>query len=249
MNGRPTRRAAFIGTVLFCSVIARLPGLAMDNEQPLADAASRLAFMRTHMLPRWFNSESGGVILAAGPVSADDWRGGEYKAIIGELSRRVPQAAAGKSDDERLTILHDLLIDDLRQFFQTARLAPGAYRLENYHLAYAENGKIDASAYGDPPIELPSEREFTFTVTPEHLLLIRHMNTRTWQSFIEIMDAKRPYGDMGYYYIDMADALGEPPLPRDGKNNVQVTPQQEERYVRLHQQMLFAVQAFWAFAR
>jgi hypothetical protein len=96
---------------------------------------------------------------------------------------------------------------------------------------------------------MPNERQFTFTLTREHLLLIRHMNTRMWENFIEIMDAKRPYGNMGYYFIDMAAALGEPPLPRDKNNDVQPTPQQAARYVQLHRDMLFAVQAFWTYAQ
>jgi hypothetical protein len=63
------------------------------------------------------------------------------------------------------------------------------------------------------------------------------------------MDMKRPYGDMTYYFIDMADALDEPLPPRDAHNRLEFTPQQIERYVQLHREMLFAAQAFWRYAQ
>ena len=75
------------------------------------------------------------------------------------------------------------------------------------------------------------------------------MNTRMWQNVIEIMDAKRPYGDMRYYYIDMAEALGDGPLPRNKDDQPDPTPEQEKRYLDLHRSMLFAVQAFWVHAQ
>jgi hypothetical protein len=102
---------------------------------------------------------------------------------------------------------------------------------------------------GDLPILLPAERVFTFTVTDEHLKLLRHLNTREWQGIVELMDMKRPYGDMTYYFIDMATALGEPPPPRDADDEPEFTPQQIERYLQLHREMLFAAQAFWRYAQ
>jgi hypothetical protein len=65
---------------------------------------------------------------------------------------------------------------------------------------------------------------------------------------IELMDMKRPYGDMTYYFLDMADALGEPPV-RDADDEPEFPPQQTERYLQLHREMLFAAQAFWRYAR
>jgi hypothetical protein len=46
----------------------------------------------------------------------------------------------------------------------------------------------------------------------------------------------------------MAEALGEPPPPRDAHDQPEFTPQQIERYLQLHREMLFAAQAFWRYA-
>jgi hypothetical protein len=54
---------------------------------------------------------------------------------------------------------------------------------------------------------------------------------------------------MTYYFIDMADALGERLPPRDAEDTPQFTPQQINRYVQLHKEMLFAAQAFWTYAQ
>ncbi len=62
------------------------------------------------------------------------------------------------------------------------------------------------------------------------------------------MDPKRPYGDMTYFFIDMAEALGEP-VPRDDKGQAVFSSEAEQRYERLHGEMLFAVQAFWIMRR
>ena len=164
--------------------------------------------------------------------------------IYNEFLRRVPETSATDAIRERWSILRKLIIDDLTAFFATATLQPGRYELDNYHLAEARDGRIPFNTHGDAPIELPREDRFSFEVTAEQLRLIPRMNTRMWESVIEIMDAKRPYGDMMYYPIDMADALGEGSLPRDGDDNIVLTSPQEMRFVDLHRSMLFAVQAF-----
>ncbi len=53
---------------------------------------------------------------------------------------------------------------------------------------------------------------------------------------------------MSYFYIDMAEALGEP-VPRNAKGEASFAPGAVIRYSQLHGQMLFSVQAFWEHAR
>jgi hypothetical protein len=212
------------------------------TEEPLADGTARLAFMRAHVRPYWFGSEAGGICLATG---ADD---DTHARIFNELLRRVPDTAAATEMRDRWAILQNLIVDDLMVFFSSAGFAPGRYELDNYHLAVAVDGKIPFDTHGDAPIELPPSPRFSFVVTDEHLRMIPRMNTRMWQNVIEIMDAKRPYGSTGYF-VDMADAFGESPLPHDHEDNLQLTRQQEDRYLDLHRNMLFAVQAFWTYAR
>ena len=54
---------------------------------------------------------------------------------------------------------------------------------------------------------------------------------------------------MTYYFIDRSEALGEQPPPRDATNLPLYTKEQIERFLKLHREMLFAVQAFWVYAR
>jgi hypothetical protein len=206
----------------------------------LTDSASRLAELRKHLRPYWAPIEVGGIFLF--PGTNDD----ENDAFFRGLAARVP-LPAGVREDSQMSKRLDILADDVAAFLARAKLTPGPYKIDNYHLELAEDGKLHSSfSFDAPPIELPPERTFLFTVTEEHLKLLRHLNTgkRDDPPLLVLMDDKRPYGYMTDYFFDMADALGEP-VPRDADP----TPQQIERYSRLHREMLFAAQAFWTYAQ
>jgi len=214
--------------------------IVVSTDQILNDSAGRLAEMRKHLRTYWAPIEVGGIFLV--PGTDDD----ENDAFFRALAARVP-LTAGVPDHRQLSKRLDILADDVAAFLSAAKLTPGPYRIDNYHLELAEDGKLPYSfSFDEPPIELPLERTFLFTVTEEHLKLLRHLNTgaRDDPPLIELMDVKRPYGYMTYHFLDMAEALGEPE-PRDAD----FTPQQIERYSRLHREMLFAAQAFWIYAQ
>jgi hypothetical protein len=145
--------------------------------------------------------------------------------------------------------LYGTLAGEISAFFDTAKFEPGVYQLENYHREYAVDGKIRFDSDGHEDTVLPEGESFDFTVTGEHLKLLRHLNIRSWDTFIEAMDPKRPYGDMTYYFIDMSEALGEPVPPRDANRTPLYAKEQIERFLKLHREMLFCVQAFWAYAK
>lgn len=164
----------------------------------------------------------------------------------------MPEVAKEPSEEARVSIIARLLTNDVLCFFDRAELTPGRYELENYHLEYAPDGKLmyeDEDEKSGEFFTLPLEPTFLFELTGEHLKLLRHMNTRDWSGFIEAMDPKRPYGDMSYFYIDMAEALGEGPLPTGADGCAEATKEQIGRYERLHQEMLLAIQAFWRYAQ
>jgi hypothetical protein len=213
----------------------------MPTASDLSRSASRLAELRKHLRPYWSPGDAGGIFL----LGLDEQ---EHARFFEALAASAPQLAP-IAPAERPARLARILADDIGAFLTAGKLAPGPYQLDNYHLDHARDGKLTFNADGDPPIVLPAERTFSFTVTEEHLKLLRHLNTREWSGFIELMDPKRPYGDMTYYFIDMADALGEPLPPRDAHNTPEFTPQQIERYLQLHREMLFAAQAFWNYAQ
>jgi hypothetical protein len=186
------------------------------------EAANRLAYMRNHLRPYWWSTESGGVFLTTPDHAAYE----EFLLAFGRLPEIV--------DGEQGTA--ELLSNDARNFFKRAVLAPGPYELDNYHLDYARDGYLDFSACDEALTKLPIGPSFTFELTADHLKLMRHLNTRDWQGQIEAMDPKRPYGNNGNYCADMAAALGNDP------------PLKDEHYRELHREMLFAIQAFWRYA-
>ncbi len=204
--------------------------------QDPAKAAVRLAYMRMHLRPYWVPMEAGGMFLLPSMDEA------KTVAFFQDLAARMP--VPGKDSD-----MYGQLAEEVSAFFDRAKLAPGVYRLENYHQEYAVDGKIRFDADGNEDTALPEGKYFDFAVTEEHLKLLRHLNIRSWNAFIEVMDPKRPYGDMTFFYLDMSDALGEPQPPRDANNQPLYTKEQIERFLKLHREMLFCVQAFWAYAK
>jgi hypothetical protein len=143
-----------------------------------------------------------------------------------------------------------LLTDDVRTFFQTATPAAGRYTLDNYHPSDARGDELALNGVAGAA-STSAESTLTFEVTGEHLSLMRHLNVRNLRYFsirsdctaIAVMDPKRPYGDMTYFYLEMVDALGES-LPRDVAGEPAPSPEQIQRLDRLHSEMLFAVRAF-----
>ncbi|MBW6421165.1 hypothetical protein KX729_06895 [Rhizobium sp. XQZ8] len=199
--------------------------------------ADLIEALRTRMHPYWNPTEAGGIYLLG--VMNDDEANG---AVLSELLSLHP--AIDAQDPYRWEFLAHALANTARHFFKTYEIRPGSYKIDNYHAAVAENGVLKLNSWGDAVIKVPTETGFMFTITPEHLSLIRSMNTWAAGAYVELMDCKRPYGDMTYYYIDMAIALGEA-VPRDDNGKPAFSPEAQDRYESLHAEMLFAVQAFW----
>jgi hypothetical protein len=199
--------------------------------------AAQLSYLRAHTRPYWTPAEAGGVYLLG---SLDEKENNHiFEPVLGPME--------GESDKVQRDKVNKLA-DAIGHFFETAQLKPGSYELDNYHLDYATRGKLAFDADGHPATVLATGKRFRFTVTDTHLKLIRHLNTRSWHGIVELMDPKRPYGDFTYYYADMADALGEP-VGHNAAGEVNLPPAAVERYIRLHRDMLFAIQAFWTYAK
>jgi hypothetical protein len=214
-----------------------------SNPAALEDASQRLAYMRTHLHPFWTPMEAGGIFLLAAIDDAINER------IFRDLISSVPLTAAGaKAGTPDWGLLATVLAADVSGFLHTATLTPGPYQLDNHHLSYSTDGKLAFDSNGNAPTPISAEPAFTFHVTADHLALLRHLNTRSWQGMIEVIDPKRPYGNSTYYYLDMADALGDA-LTQNAAGKVEATPEQIGRFQQLHREMLFAVQAFWVHAQ
>ena len=209
---------------------------ALEQESKFAQPGpdSLISAMREKMLPYWSPAEAGGIFLLA------SLNGDEHEGVVADLYGSQP-AKGGTREFARV------LAGEARRFLRFGQLDSGTYELENYHDTGNE-GSLQLDADGRRGMPIPSSPRFTFTVKDEHLQLLRRMNVREWHGLVELMDVKRPYGDMTAHFIDMADALGDE-IPRNASGLPDLPEKAIARYVALHGEMLFAVQAFWTNAK
>lgn len=151
------------------------------------------------------------------------------------LSGKPPQSLAEFNEDTAgldsdLTPPANILLD-------CARLKPGQYKITNHWRKLYPSGKIEMWPDDKSALTIPDSDTIDFTVTREHIKLLRHLNTVRGG-----IDPKRPYGDMTYFYIDMADALGIT-VKRDQDNKPLFSAEQEKHCEALHREMLFVLQA------
>ncbi|WP_313442517.1 hypothetical protein [Stenotrophomonas sp.] len=211
-----------LGLLLACGsrYITRPTRIGGVVSAPECDEASMLAAMRQWLRPEVDFSESTGIYLdAADP--ADE----EALTAYAALARICPPPAGRRADDagafaERLARIAS-------GFIMEGTLEPGRYVLTG----------TAGGPGGDAVV----------AVTSEHLALLRSMNTRPYGRAVMLMDSKRPYGDMSYFYIDLARALGEP-VPLDASGRAAFAPEVTARYDQLHEQMIGVVRVFWRFA-
>jgi hypothetical protein len=89
------------------------------------------------------------------------------------------------------------LIDTFEIFLQLGRLEPGTYSLPNYLRTIFPNGSYLRDSTSAVKLTVPQTETIEFTLTSEHLQLLRKMNAVGL-----VIDPKRPYGDMSYSNID-----------------------------------------------
>lgn len=189
----------------------------------------------------WLFWESGGIVM----TPSLNW-----EQAVREYTQLIGREPAGE-DDSAWQIEQDQINERIalrvKRFFAKGELSPGTYTIANQFRELAHEGKIQQNS-NDPErsIQIPDSETIDFVFTSEHLALIRAMNvrTRTLPAVVEVMDVKRPYGEMTYFYADMAAALGEP-VPLDASGTVvEFAPERIVRYETLHGEMLFAVRVF-----
>ena len=88
---------------------------------------------------------------------------------------------------------------------------------------------------------LAAAPKVTFELTDRHALLLR---AARWRQMF--MNAKRPYGDMTYFELDMAAILGEP-VERTEEDALPEA--QQQRLWKLHTETLPALQLYLLQAR
>jgi len=109
-------------------------------------------------------------------------------------------------------------------FMAFAQMSPG-----NYPLAVGDviqKGK-------NPNDSITIRNPVSFKMTEQHLKLLENLNVK-WQKYLNalVTDPKRPYGDMTYFELDMADIL-EIPLEKDSKGQRQISAEQQKLFDQL----------------
>jgi hypothetical protein len=124
-------------------------------------------------------------------------------------------------------------------FLAFAELGPGRY-------AIAPDDVTDDRPDTPEALRVTAPPKFQFT--EQHLKLLNHANGR-WDDFYDslIIDPKRPYGDMTYFELDMADILGMP-IQRDGKDEPKIAPAQQAIFDGLFGDLPVSLQTFLKYA-
>jgi hypothetical protein len=123
-------------------------------------------------------------------------------------------------------------------------LAPG-------HYEYDDPGEEVTGPFREHNLVKVNDHRIGIEVTADHLKLLRALRTEMVDdggTQIGVMvNPKRPYGDMTYFELDMADILGirpEGPPRKDQPKYREFTPAQLEKLGALHEQMQPVLQVF-----
>lgn len=177
----------------------------------------------------WSPVEAGAPAVLPSPLLMDK----EELALLPDLARRAGISIGDPptpADQQKVGQLLEGLPAALAYLLEHGRLEPGSYAYDN---------PLPGLAAGDAllPPDRPdlAQLRVSFELRREHLTLLR---AASWEGLF--MDPKRPYGDSTYYELDMARILGEPGPAAGGH----FTAEQEQRFQRLHEDLLPALQVF-----
>lgn len=160
----------------------------------------------------------------------------------------------GDADEAGQLARHVEMMIAFNHFIHNARLAPGDYAASNVTIEEIREQFAGYGAVTDDDLGIGADGRFRFT--QEHAMLLKRLSVE-WSNAHDnedrlddgqypalAVDPKRPYGDMTYFQVDMAQALGVlPPPPADGRP-ARLPDDLEARLGRVHWQMLGAVQVF-----
>jgi hypothetical protein len=200
--------------------------------RPKADQVFTLTQAHLNLLRQatvvWAPVESGAPAVLISPVEIS----GSAEAIQADIGRRAGLVAGGQADLSHAQGLLDQLPEALAQMLFHGELASGRYEYANPLVQFPDG----AQSLPAELRSLESEKTVAFDLTAQHKALLRGAR---WQGLW--MNAKRPYGDMTYFELDMADILGQPLAT--GENGY-LPAEQEQQLWRLHTEMLPALQVY-----
>jgi len=170
-----------------------------------------------HSVVLWSPVESGAPGALPSPLLAEE-TDKISDATYADIAKRAGLAKVDKAEINQLLMEMPEAFD---QLIAHGTLAPGTYRYDNPLATIPWAARTLPTELAN----LATEKVVTFQLTERHLKLLR---AAQWEGMM--MNAKRPYGDMTSFELDMADILHE--------------PHDEKRLWKLHTEMLSALQVF-----
>lgn len=233
-------RGLLLGRLLGTTIAALLPVPgATAGTDTFTLTETHLQLIRNAIVA-WAPIEAGAPAVLCSPLLVTEESEHQSAALYTDVAARAGLKLGSPPSDADRSRIDELLRElpqALAQFVQHASLRPGEYSYRNPLAGDLKGARAPGGAPGNPP------ETVTFAYTADHAKLLRHAN---WRGLF--MDPKRPYGDMTFFELDMAEILGESlPLGRDGAPSF--APGQQERYDRLHAEMLEALQVFLVHAQ
>lgn len=189
----------------------------------------------------WAPVESGAPAVLYSPRLLEEEDGVPYADVAARAGLEIgsPPSEAQKRDVEAL--LAGLPAAFVR-FMELGRLEPGRYSYRNPLVGLPHSDYLVPS---DRP-GLARQALVEFELTPELAKLLRHARWEAGSGGWLGLNPKRPYGDMTYFELDMAEILGEPRV-QDAAGHL--SPDLEARLGGLHEDMQGALQVFLQNAR
>lgn len=186
----------------------------------------------------WVNCEAG-----APMINSENPFGG--RGIYEDMAKILGLGEASRLSAEQKRELDQMLVDlayDIPAIFlSAAAVNPGKYLLKNTLVDDYPAGKFNINIDGSGDYEFGKSLTLDFELTEEHIKLMRVAAWKYW-----CVDPKRPYGDMTYFYIDIANAIGlQYERTPDGKPNI--AKRELKRMDRLHAEMVFAMSVLFQF--
>lgn len=136
----------------------------------------------------------------------------------------------------------------LQVILKYGQIEPGTYKVENQLKDRYDMDEIRADSEHNL-LQIPSDREISFELKPEHIKLLRNANANAFLYFGACgFNSRNPYGDMSYWEIDAAHTIGMV-VYRDQNGAPNFTEQELELLHNLHYDMLLALPVFLAHAK
>jgi hypothetical protein len=216
--------------VLFASFGGAMLRAASDEREPLVVRAEHLRFVRSLEVV-WVAAEAGAPALFLGsPESGELETLAKVRGIYG-----APQA----SREELIAFYRDGM-RAAEAFLAHATLAPGRYQYQSP----LSGSDLAKQPFAAKKLCLIRDGTVTVDVRPEHLALLKRativLGDDGGLEMAAGIDCKRPYGDMTFFELDMADALGikpEGPPYEERPNLRRLSAAQLQHLDKLHEEM------------